>query len=92
MERVVPNALAFLGDASYSIYLIPSVLLMTLEITLHGLNKLAGHDFIVLPPLWHGFVYIIGTIVAAIFSWKYFEVPATRLTKKILFRWVPAVP
>jgi exopolysaccharide production protein ExoZ len=87
-----PKFLLLLGDASYSLYLIPGAFLMTFDIFLHGLNKLAGHELWVVPPFWHGVVYVVGTIVCAIFCWKYFEVPTTRLFKRILFRWVPADP
>lgn len=89
-----PRLLLLLGDASYSIYLMPSALMLTVEIGFKLLSRLIGHS-IALPPEWHGLLYVAGSTLFGVACWKYFEVPTTRFTKKYLFRLLklsPATP
>ena len=83
-----PRFMLLLGDASYSIYLVPSAFMMVFEIGIHHLSKLSGHD-LTPPPVWYGSVYVLGTVAAGIACWKFFESPASKLAKGFLFRFVP---
>lgn len=81
-----PRWLVLLGDASYSIYLIPGIFLMTFDIARHAISKLAGHEVMPMTGLGRAAFWVAGTIVCSILTWKYFEVPATRLMKRFLLR------
>jgi hypothetical protein len=81
-----PKWLVSLGDASYSIYLIPGSLLMTSAILWHGLSSLIGRQIVALPPLTCGILFVAGTIICSMLSRKYFEVPAGRMLKTFLMR------
>jgi exopolysaccharide production protein ExoZ len=86
-----PRFLLLLGDASYSIYLVPPAFLMTFDIGIKVLNKFAGHE-VPLSPWWYGIIYVVGSVGAGIACWKFFEMPATRRAKRFLFRFVPDKP
>ncbi|HSY42987.1 MAG TPA: hypothetical protein VK811_03695, partial [Candidatus Acidoferrum sp.] len=81
-----PRWLTLLGDASYSIYLIPGVFMMTFDIARHAISKLTGHEFLMMTGLGRAAFWVAGTIVCSILCWKYFEVPTTRLMKRFLLR------
>ena len=82
-----PRFLLLLGEASYSIYLVPAVFMMVFEIVIAQLSKFARHD-LTPSPLWYGTIFILGSVMAGIASWKFFELPATRLAKRFLFHFV----
>ena len=74
-----PGFLLLLGDASYSMYLIaPIIIPVFWNVTLHVFHSSRPSPFI------NGCVYLLGTIAGGLLSWKYFEVPATKWTKKLL--------
>lgn len=83
-----PRFLLLLGDASYSIYLIPILFMTTFKIGLDLLSKIAGHD-LTPSPLWYGSIYVLGSVSAGIACWKFFELPSTSLAKRFLFRYLP---
>lgn len=83
-----PQFLLLLGDASYSIYLVPAPFMMTFMIGLKVLSKFAGHDMT--PPPWlYGSIYVVSSITVSIACWKFFEMPATNFAKRFLFRFLP---
>lgn len=85
-----PSFLLLLGDASYSIYLVGSIVSLTFQsLVVHGINKLCGFDCLTPTPLLCGAVIVLGTIFGGILTWKFFEVPTTLKAKKILSRFVP---
>jgi exopolysaccharide production protein ExoZ len=81
-----PRWLTLLGDASYAIYLMPVIVLMTFNILCHGLGRLTGHDITAMPLLARGILGVTATIVFSVLTWKYFELPAIRVTKNFLLR------
>jgi peptidoglycan/LPS O-acetylase OafA/YrhL len=83
-----PRILLLLGDSSYSIYLIPVAFMATVDICLTRLGKFAGHD-LTPSPIWYGSIFVLGSIAAGIACWTLFELPATKLAKQFLFRFVP---
>jgi exopolysaccharide production protein ExoZ len=84
-----PQFLLLLGDASYSIYLVPMPpLMMTFSILLKLLGKFMGHDMTP-PPWYYGSIYVLGSVAVSIACWKFFEIPTTSLTKRWLFRFLP---
>ena len=83
-----PRFLLLLGDASYSIYLVPAVFMLIFEMAIVQLSKFAGHD-LTPSPLWYGTIFVLGSVMAGIASWKFFELPATRLAKRFLLQFVP---
>jgi exopolysaccharide production protein ExoZ len=84
-----PKSLLLLGDASYSIYLIPVVFMAIFKLVVHGFSVAIGHPNAVIPPFGNAAVYLFGAIICGILSWKYFELPTTRLSRQILFKFVP---
>ncbi|HEV2329108.1 MAG TPA: acyltransferase [Verrucomicrobiae bacterium] len=83
-----PRFLLLLGDASYSIYLVPILFVTTFEMGIDLLSKIAGHD-LTPPPLWYGSIYILGSVAAGIACWKFFELPSTSLARRFLSRFLP---
>ena len=83
-----PKVLLLIGDASYSIYLLGPLIMWTLLGVIVRLNRLIGHNYIVLTPLWSGVIYLLGTVLGGIILWKYFEVPVTKRAKTFLVRLV----
>jgi exopolysaccharide production protein ExoZ len=63
-----PRWLTLLGDASYSIYLIPGPFLMTFDIAMHGISKLAGHEVLVMTGLGRAAFWVAGSIICSILS------------------------
>jgi exopolysaccharide production protein ExoZ len=84
-----PRFLLLLGDASYSIYLVPAAFMMTFEIGLKALGRIGGHELMP-SPWWHGTVFVLGSVAIGIVSWKYFELPANSLARRFLFHFTPA--
>jgi exopolysaccharide production protein ExoZ len=84
-----PKFLLLLGDASYSIYLIAPLVMLTVQAVIHGVNKLIGFKYLTMSPFLCGVIYVLGTILGGIALWKFFEVPITLKSKKMLSRFVP---
>ena len=84
-----PKVLLLLGDASYSIYLIAPLVMLTVQAAIFWLNKIIGFEFLTMSPFLSGTVYILGTIFGGILVWKFFEVPATRKAKSLFARLLP---
>jgi peptidoglycan/LPS O-acetylase OafA/YrhL len=79
-----PGFSLLVGDASYSIYLIAPLVMPVL----HTITSLVTPNFNP-PPAINGAIYILGTVLGGLLLSKYFEVPASRWTKKFLQRFVP---
>ncbi len=84
-----PKILLLLGNSSYSIYLLAPLVMPTVQAVILGLNKMIGSEYLTMPPLLCGIIYILGTIMGGIALWKYFEVPTTLKARKLLSRFAP---
>jgi peptidoglycan/LPS O-acetylase OafA/YrhL len=72
---------AFLGDVSYSVYLLQTPLIVAVS----AIPRVLAHDEIAHYAPWAGFLFMPTIMTISYFVWKYFEVPA----KRAIRRWRP---
>lgn len=72
------RASAFLGNISYSVYLLQTPLMVMYA----GLPRLFLHEQIASFAPWAGLVFLPAIMTLAFLVWKYFEVPAKRAVRR----------
>jgi peptidoglycan/LPS O-acetylase OafA/YrhL len=82
-----PQFLLLLGNASYSIYLLPTFIVSLWQIFYRNiLSHVPVFEHLTIPPPLCGLIYVAVTIIGGILTWKYFEVPINLKVKQLLFR------